>query len=161
MAQTTQTNLQYAFVDLLAAKTVETLGSMPLLRATGGLAVVEDFSAGKTKTNPIIVDVGGNIGVTTQYFREHAAKVYTIEPSSENFEALKANKENNKWDNVEIFKIAISNENGKATINRNKNNHTMNSITNVYNDQVKGESEEVETKTFMTFFKENNITLCC
>lgn len=112
----------------------------------------------KTKTDPIIVDVGGNIGITTQHFREHAKKVYTIEPSQENFEALKANKENNGWDNVEIFKFAVSNEDGEATINRNRNNHTMNSIVAVYNDQVKGDSETVPTKKLTTFFKENNIT---
>ena len=112
----------------------------------------------RTKTDPIIVDVGGNIGITTQYFREHAKKVYTIEPSEENFEALKANKENNGWDNVEIFKYAISNMDGTTTLRRNKHNHTMNSITNVYNEQSKGPEETVETKTFATFFKENNIT---
>lgn len=112
----------------------------------------------KTKTDPVIVDVGANCGLTAMYFKDHAKKVYAIEPSSENFEALKANKENNGWDNVEIFKCAIADKDGEMTLRRNKNNHTMNSITNVYNDQVKGEEEVVPTKTFATFFKENNIT---
>ena len=110
------------------------------------------------KKDPIIVDVGSNIGITVQYFRDHAKKVYAIEPASENFEALKANKENNGWDNVEIFNFAISNEDGETTLRRNKNNLTMNSIAVDYNERVAGKEEIVKTKTFGTFFKENNIT---
>jgi FkbM family methyltransferase len=110
------------------------------------------------KKDPIIVDVGSNIGITVQYFRDHAKKVYAIEPASENFEALKANKENNGWDNVEIFNFAISNEDGETTLRRNKNNLTMNSIAVDYNERVSGKEEIVKTKTFATFFKENNIT---
>src|SRR3990167_4735775 len=67
----------------------------------------------KEKKDPVIVDVGANIGITVQYFREHAKKVYAIEPSTEHFEALSKNKEFNHWDNVELFKYAIADRDGE------------------------------------------------
>lgn len=110
----------------------------------------------KTKKDPVILDVGANIGVTVQHFREHAAKVYAIEPGTANFEALKKNKEYNKWDNVEIFKCAISDKDGEADLRIFEPNTTSNSI--VFKPQPGEKSEKVPTKTFTTFFKENNIT---
>ena len=74
------------------------------------------------KKDMVVVDVGANIGIVTQYMRDYAKKIYAIEPSSEHFEALKKNKEFNKWDNVEIFKLAIADKDGEMTLNLNKNN---------------------------------------
>lgn len=54
------------------------------------------------KKDMVVMDIGANIGVVTQYMRDYAKKVYSIEPSKEHFEALKKNKEFNKWDNVEV-----------------------------------------------------------
>lgn len=110
----------------------------------------------KEKKDPVIVDVGANIGVVTQYMREHAAKVYSIEPSDEHFEALKANKEFNKWDNVEIFKYAISNEDGEAELRLNGPNRTSHSI--VFKKQDGESSNKVQTRKLTTFFKEAGIT---
>lgn len=112
----------------------------------------------KERKDPIIVDVGANIGIVTQYLREHAKKVYAIEPSKEHFEALEKNKEVNHWDNVDIFKFALAEEDGETTIYRNSKNLTMNSIMHHYNDDIKGRDEKVPTKKITTFFKENNIT---
>ena len=60
------------------------------------------------KKDMVILDVGANIGVVTQYMRQFAKKIYAIEPSPEHFEALKKNKEFNGWDNVEIFNLALA-----------------------------------------------------
>jgi FkbM family methyltransferase len=106
------------------------------------------------KKDIIILDVGANCGLVTQYMRPYAKKIYAIEPASEHFEALKKNKEFNNWDNVEVFKMAISNQDGEATLNKFDSNRTCNSLVNDY----KNGGEVVKTQTFNTFFKKNKIT---
>lgn len=110
----------------------------------------------KEKKDPIVVDVGSNIGITVQHFREHAKKVYAIEPATEHFEALSKNKEFNHWDNVELFKLAIAEDNGKADLKFYQNNRTSHSL--VYSSNVSpGDHEEVETMTVNTFLDANKI----
>lgn len=106
------------------------------------------------KKDMVIVDVGSNIGITVQYFRDHAQKVYAIEPATEHFEALAKNKEFNGWDNVELFNMAIADIDGEMTLNKFDSNLTCNSLVNDY----KQGGEVVKTQTFNTFFKENKIT---
>jgi len=109
----------------------------------------------KETKNPVIVDVGANIGITVQYFREHAKKVYAIEPATENFEALKKNKEFNKWDDVELFKVAISHNVGEGELRLYSKNHTANSL--VLRDEIDKDFETVKTTTLNTFLTENKI----
>ena len=106
------------------------------------------------KKDMTIVDVGSNIGVTVQHFRDHAKKVYAIEPSSEHFEALKKNKEFNGWDNVEVFNMAIDDHDGEEEINKNPKNRTCNSLAMKFDG---GESEKVKVMAMDTFFEENKI----
>jgi FkbM family methyltransferase len=113
--------------------------------------VYNDIVSGRK--DMIIVDVGSNCGVVTQYLRGFARKVYSIEPSPVHFEALKKNKEFNKWDNVEVFNFAIADKDGKMILNTNKYNQTCNSL----NLDYKQGGYEVDTKTLTTFFKEENI----
>lgn len=101
----------------------------------------------------VILDVGSNIGVTVQHFREHAKKVYAVEPSKEHFEALAKNKEFNGWDNVEVFNMAFADKDGKMTLNKNNGNRTCHSLTLNYGQG----GEEVETVAFDTFMEKNNI----
>lgn len=100
-----------------------------------------------------ILDVGSNIGVTVQHFQRDAKKVYAIEPSPEHFEALKKNKEYNKWDNVELFNIALADKDGTMTLNMNDANRTCNSLVLNYT----GGGVKVKTMAFDTFFKQNKI----
>lgn len=106
-----------------------------------------------TKSDMIVMDIGANIGIVTQYMREYSKKVYAIEPSSESFEALKKNKEYNKWDNVELFKVAIADKDGEMTLNTLASNRTCYSLAIDY-DQG---GEKVKTMAMDTFFKENKI----
>lgn len=101
----------------------------------------------------VVLDVGANIGVVTQYMREYSKKIYAIEPSTEHFTALKKNKEFNKWDNVEVFNMAIADRDGEMQLNLNDNNRTCHSLTLDY----KQKGEMVKTMRFDTFLKENNI----
>jgi FkbM family methyltransferase len=105
------------------------------------------------KKDMTIMDVGANIGVVTQYMRDYAKKVYSIEPSTAHFEALKRNKEFNHWDNVELFNMALADNDGEMTLHTLDNNKTCHSLTNDYG---KG-GEQVKTMRFDTFMKDNNI----
>lgn len=106
----------------------------------------------KEKKDPVIVDIGANIGITVQHFRDHAKKVYAVEPTSEHFEALSKNKEFNKWDNVELFNCAIADKDGEMEIGLNKGNRTSHSLM-----FKTGEGEKVKTKKLTTLFKEAGI----
>lgn len=107
-----------------------------------------------TKTDPVIVDIGANIGVVTQYLREYG-KVYSVEPSKEHFEALKQNKEFNHWDNVEIYNYAIADKDGEADLRLNAGNRTSHSI--VFKTGENEDSDHVKTRSLMSFFKEAGI----
>jgi len=125
------------------------------------------------KKDLTILDVGANIGIVTDYMRPYAKKIYAIEPASENFEALKKNKEFNNWDNVEIYKLALADKNGEMRLAINDKNHTMDSLMigeavdkEVYKIKksdlmlrAKGYNkwEKVKTMRFDTFMKKNNI----
>jgi len=104
----------------------------------------------------VVVDVGANIGIVTQYLRDYAKKLYAVEPSSEHFEALKKNKEFNKWDNVEVFNVAIADKDGEMDFHINTTNRTCHSLTQDigfgYTD-----TEKVKTMAMDSFFKENKI----
>jgi len=105
------------------------------------------------KKDLTIIDVGANCGVVTNYMLPYAKKIYALEPSTEHFEALKKNKEFNKWDNVEVFKLAMADKNGEMALNLNTNNRTCHSLALDY----KQGSEMVKTIRFDTFLKENKI----
>lgn len=106
-----------------------------------------------TKSDMVVVDIGANIGVVTQYMRQYAKKVFSVEPSLEHFEALKKNKEYNEWDNVEIFNMAIADRDGEMTLNQNNSNRTCHSLTLDY----KQDGQLVKTMAMDTFFEKNHI----
>jgi len=101
----------------------------------------------------VVMDVGANLGIVTQFMRDHAKVVYAIEPSAEHFEALKKNKEFNGWDNVEIFNLALADKDGEVMLNCNQQNRTCHSLTLDY----KQGGEKVKTMAFDTFFEKNKI----
>jgi FkbM family methyltransferase len=106
------------------------------------------------KKDMVIIDVGANIGIITDVMRPYAKKIYAIEPATEHFEALKKNKEYNHWDNVEIFKMAMSNKDGEGKLSLNLKNRTCHSMIN---DWRFGKTEKVKMIRFDTFMKENKI----
>jgi len=64
----------------------------------------------------IILDIGGNIGITSVYFANKFpnAKIYTFEPVPQNYEILKKNTE--KYDNIHIFNVGLGCEDGSFEI---------------------------------------------
>lgn len=105
------------------------------------------------KKDQVVIDVGANIGIVTQYMRDFSKKVYAIEPSKLHFEALQKNKEFNKWDNVEVFNMAIADKDGEMDLYHLDNNKTCFSLNNDYGQG----GEKVKTMAFDTFFEENKI----
>jgi FkbM family methyltransferase len=106
-----------------------------------------------TRKDMVVIDVGANIGVVTQYMRDFAKVVYAIEPSTEHFEALAKNVEFNKWTNVVPIKAAIAEKNGEMTLNLNEANRTCHSLNLKYGEK----GEKVRVIDFETLFKENKI----
>lgn len=106
-----------------------------------------------TKKDLTILDVGANIGVTVQYFRDYAKKVYAIEPATEHYEALEKNVKFNKWDNVVPIKAALADKDGEMFLNTFDTNRTCHSLVNEYG----GKGEKVKTIAFDTLFKKYKI----
>jgi FkbM family methyltransferase len=104
------------------------------------------------KKDLTILDLGANIGLTTQYFSQFG-KVYSVEPAKETFECLKKLIETNGLNAVPI-QCAISTTNGETTFYHNNNNITANSLFKELQD---GDTEIVKTRTLGELFKENAI----
>lgn len=102
----------------------------------------------------IICDVGGNIGITSYYFKDFAKTVYCVEPSKQHLECIEAMIKQNKIDNIKVCPVAISNHDGTEKFYHSPNT-TMFSLKDTVTD--KNDFEEVETQTFETFMKNNDI----
>ncbi len=82
------------------------------------------------KPGDIIFELGANIGyyslLESKLIKE-TGKIFAIEPELENFNLLKRNIDLNNIKNVEVFNIAISNENGnsKFYVTKDSNLHSM------------------------------------
>ncbi len=101
------------------------------------------------KKDLTIADWGGNIGLTSYYFKDYAKMVYCVEPSKEHHEAINQLIKYNKISNIKLCPYAIANKNGEEKFYHNKN-VTMFSLESIVND--KEDYEEVNTvdpETFM------------
>ena len=108
------------------------------------------------KDDPIIIDAGANIGIVTDYFRQFAKKVYALEPSPVAFRALMRNCQFNRWDNVEVFEVALSDTDGEATFFISLDNNTADSLTRLVSPEIETHIT-VSTITLSTFMAQNNI----
>ncbi len=64
----------------------------------------------------VFVDVGANEGLYTLFAAKRAATVLAIEPSSREFDRLRANLELNSFTNVRARKLALSNHSGEGVL---------------------------------------------
>lgn len=104
-----------------------------------------------------VLDIGGNIGLFSNFIKDYANKVYMLEPANEHVICAKKMFEFNNVPEtkVEVIQKALSNENGKANFNHSDNT-TMYSLDSSVNNT--NQSEEVETITMSKLFKDYNIT---
>lgn len=83
------------------------------------------------KKNMNVIDVGANIGLYTGLFSRlvgPAGKVISIEPDPDNFAALLAAAEANRWANVELHACALHDKQGSLYLARdpcNSGNHVL------------------------------------
>lgn len=106
------------------------------------------------KKDLVVLDVGANIGLFTQYVSEYAKQVYSIEPSDIHSRALNKLVTFNQLKNVTTIKKALSNKDGEATFYHNSN-VTMFSLNPIIDNT--GVKETVQTITLGTLFKDFNI----
>ena len=64
----------------------------------------------------VFYDVGANIGYYAVLAAQQAAKVYAFEPVRKTFKTLSGNVHRNRFANVELFQIGLSDENGTRVI---------------------------------------------
>jgi len=96
------------------------------------------------KSNPFIIDCGGNIGMATLYFKSiyPNSKILAIEPLKENCELFQKNIEINNLKNVTILQKAAFNKRTKISLNNAGPGGA--SITYKWYDDAK-KTESVET----------------
>jgi len=74
---------------------------------------------GILKEGDVVLDIGANIGyyaLIESRLVGNSGKVYAIEPVSRNFKTLKRNIKLNACKNVEIFRLAVGDKDGKSRI---------------------------------------------
>lgn len=81
--------------------------------------VYDQFLLGRD--NLITYDIGGNVGLVTQYLSQFSQKVYTVEPSKQHLECLHKLIDENKLDNVTVIEKALSDKTGKGEFYHNPN----------------------------------------
>lgn len=108
------------------------------------------------KTDPVVIDAGGNIGAFSLYAAKYAKQVYTLEPSPEHCSLIRHMLDFNKITNVKLLENALYIENGKFEYYTPENNKTMWSLHAAVNDG-KSTPQGVDAITFDTLFKMENI----
>ena len=107
------------------------------------------------KKDLTILDIGGNIGITAQYFSDFG-KVYVLEPAKEHFECLSEMVKFNKLeDKITPVNKALFISNDKLPFFHNQN-RTMYSLHSAVNDNS-SPAEEVQCIRIDDLIKENNI----
>ena len=107
------------------------------------------------KSGLTIVDVGANIGVTSNYFSQFASKVYSIEPSESHMKCLREMVRFNKNENITPIQVAIYSKDCELDFGHNQNK-TMYSLHTAVWDKDLG-TEKVRAVTLDTLFKEQKI----
>jgi len=90
-----------------------------------------EYFKNEIKKGDICVDIGANIGyyaLLESRLVGDKGKVYAIEPVPENIKLLKRNIEINQYSNIDIFQLAVGDNNGSGFIHlfNGSNLHSMN-----------------------------------
>ncbi len=109
------------------------------------------------KKNDLILDIGAHIGIFSVFASKFAddGKIYSFEPTPENFKILKENLEFNKIKNIVLINKAVSSKNEKREIilcDANTGGHSFFKIGNDYSKKIK-----IQTISLDKFVKENKI----
>jgi len=113
------------------------------------------------KSNPVIFDVGANIGMATLFFKKFYpdAKVYAFEPDIETFEYLKENVSNNGLKNIFLYEFGLSNFEGESSFYTEEHGDGMATLLKPMKEsETKNMMEKkVKIKRLSNFIKKNGI----
>tara|TARA_Y100000310_G_C20597748_1_gene771376 strand:- start:167 stop:736 length:570 start_codon:yes stop_codon:yes gene_type:complete len=104
---------------------------------------------------PLIIDCGGNIGISVIFFKHlyPHAKIIVFEPNKSSFNLLTKNIEDNKLSNVTIINKAISRKRGKVEFYDTPDKASSNA--SLINWQIKSDLTFVESVLLSDFIKEH------
>lgn len=98
------------------------------------------------KTNPVILDIGTNIGDSIFYFKwlYPASVIYAYEPHPEAYSLLVENVKNNSLSNVFTYNFALSNRDEKLSLysDHNSTYDASTTIKNLANSRFNNNNEE-------------------
>ncbi|MCX6818582.1 MAG: FkbM family methyltransferase [Candidatus Aenigmarchaeota archaeon] len=125
----------------------------------GEIYIRKIYEDKKIKENSTIIDLGAHIGFFSVWYakKSNNIRVYSYEPSEENFKLLQKNIKINKLEkNVNAFKFAVSGKKGfvKFFLTGNEATNTL------YGDPKKTKIVKVKSTTLKEIFKVNNIKTC-
>ncbi len=77
------------------------------------------------KSDPVILDIGANIGLATFYFKKHypQAKITAVEPIYNNFKLLEQNIFENNLTNTYALQVAVTPRAGQITLHTDQANN--------------------------------------
>jgi FkbM family methyltransferase len=109
-----------------------------------------DYFIKLNNKNPVIIDCGGNIGLSTIFFKKYypESTITTFEPSKDVFSVLKENIELNGLKNINLINSAVSDKKCKIILYKNERSpgsSTINDINNFSHNDDKYTQEEVES----------------
>ncbi len=113
-----------------------------------------DYILKEIQEGDVVLDIGANIGYYTLILAKlvgNSGKVFAFEPEPNNFNLLKKNVKKNRYQNVILENMALSNSNGKIKLylaKQNRGEHRIYRSKAVSNDFV-----EVNMMTLDEYFK--------
>jgi len=117
----------------------------------------------KIKTNPIIIDIGANVGFFTLFAvsKYQNCIIYSFEPIYSNFQQLIKNRDLNRTEKINCFNKAVCGHGGTVKITFDPTDSFTTSATINNNDTEESlESLDVPCLTLSDIFKENHINHC-
>lgn len=107
--------------------------------------------------NDEVIDIGAHVGIFSIYAANKGARIYSFEPSEENFKLLKENVELNSLnDRIRAFNLAISNKRGKRILHLSSSS-LAHSLFDFGNDKKK---EIVKSITLDDVFEIAGLSSC-
>jgi len=108
------------------------------------------------KKGDVVLDIGAHVGTFSIFASEIASKVYSFEPTQENFKILRENIELNKRNNIVIDNRAVSFVNGKRELfidSKNLGGHSFYQLLS----ENKQKRILIETVSLKDLFLQNKI----
>jgi FkbM family methyltransferase len=149
------------YANRLGYDVIKTAGRLRFVRFAGnevGVSPVADVKRYITKADPIIVDVGANVGQTVfRYMDAYPnATIHSFEASPSTFESLKKNTSG--LENVLIWNCGLGSTEGAMTLNENEN-PAFSSFLNLGGDGVGrvARTTDVSVRTLDAYCREHQI----